>query len=438
VQTEIAQVQIPLPLRNYPRSPILVGQSGRPHDRMAATIAGARQWDYRFDFSAGSAAQDTEHVIVTFGIGAGSLGAEVAVSTADLFNWLATFSEAYPSLKNDLSLLVNLPPGGNPGPTAAYAAQSLGTIAGGVASALSAGRTPAVDASAGAGDTYGYQMRTLSNGQFLQQLQLDFEQGPSGAPHLWPDVLIKSPNGSATGPDAGFLMLTSEGSGFYRFPADVALDEQVTYRFRFEQRDVIENTDAWGGVYVDRNAQLVANGPLGMSGIPGPVSTNPAFVYKTPLVRFIDPMVPLIDDSAFINLADLGGPTGPAGHLARMLNQALGDPIGASASLANVEILCSYGVPLKDDLRAVTPILLAPITAINSSNEGPFIDSLALSLGQWKNGSGVAGDTGVLLFEVTAFAEGPAQNDGAPGPASLLPVLRLRNLELPMSDIIWD
>ena len=66
VRTAVPQIQVPLPLRTYPTPPALVAQSGIAHTPGATAIADARRWDYRFDYASAKAAQDTEHVLVTF------------------------------------------------------------------------------------------------------------------------------------------------------------------------------------------------------------------------------------------------------------------------------------------------------------------------------------------------------------------------------------
>jgi LysM repeat protein len=466
VRTDVAQLQVPLPLRSYPLPPSLVSQSGLASSPNATDIADARKWDYRFDFSVNSAAQDTEHVSVTFS-NAGSPRLTAFIDREDLFVWLAAFITADPLLKNDLALLASLPPGGQ-NDTAAYAVQSLATIAGGVARSLAGGGllANAARTSLPGGSSYRYQLRTFGDGNALRTLQLIAEagmSGPAGPTAVFPGVFVKDPQGGTggTGPDAGYLMLTPSSSdpGLYIYPPDIAEHEQLTYRFLFPNRDVIDDTDGWGGLYVNRNARLVANGPLGATGSTGPISTNPAFVYQTPLVKFIDPMTPLLDDPATIDISTLGGPTGsPAPlsvHLTRMLNAVLGDPPAGPSFDNDVLIVCNYGFVLAgtgdNELLATTPIRLLPTTSVGPSSEAAVVADLALSLTQWKEMNGVANGVGRIVFEVTVFSEvSVSRPSPAPtllgvrhpamlgsGITPLRPILRLRNLQLPLSAITW-
>ena len=94
--------------------------------------------------------------------------------------------------------------------------------------------------------------------------------------------------------------------GVYRFPRPVARDSDVAYRARFSERDVIFNKTGRGSIAVSRNDRLIAHGPLGPTGSPAGIPTYNDFVYRTPPVEFVDPLVPLIDNGARIDVAALG------------------------------------------------------------------------------------------------------------------------------------
>ena len=67
VDTAIAQLQVPIPLRAYPPAPMLTGQSGVASHSDAAAFPDVREWDYRYDFDVQSAAQDADHLRAVFG-----------------------------------------------------------------------------------------------------------------------------------------------------------------------------------------------------------------------------------------------------------------------------------------------------------------------------------------------------------------------------------
>ncbi len=441
VRTAIPQVQVPIPLRAYPPPSILAAQSGAAADPGAPDFARARMWDYRFDVQTRKAAQDTDHLLVTFGEPRGALAGAAVYD--ELFRWLAAFTDAYPRLKDDLARLPELAPGAQD-PVAAYAVQSLSLLAERVAQALGGGALQAA-ASGGAADTYRYRMTTLADGPLLSTLRLDPESGhagfrlaapeagPRGASGTWPLVFVKSTTGGGeTGPEPGFLPMEG-GDGFYAYPPGFRADETLTYRFRFDGRDVIRNATGRGAIAVSRNDRLVAHGPLGPTGAGAPVPTASDFIYRTPFVQFADPLVPLIDNDAPIDVSAGSGPQKLREQLLSLLRRATDVARGGGAPQV-IEMLCSYGFPLAgvDDgtLVATTPIRLVPSRTISPADVEPFADELAASLNEWHRTSGVTGDDGRLVFALSVFSTG---TDGG-----ALPILRFRNLQLPVSAVLWD
>lgn len=440
VRTAVPQVQVPIPLRAYPPPSRLVGQSGVPAEPGAGDFVHARKWDYRFDVQTRKAAQDTDHLRVTFGEPPGMLAAS-AVSP-ELIRWLAAFTDAYPRLKDDLARLPDLEPGAQD-PVAAYAVQSLSLLAERVAGALGGGFLQAAGGGSAA-DTYRYRMTTLADGTLLSTLRLDPESeragfrlaapeaGPRGASGTWPLVFVKSTTGGGeTGPEPGFLPMEG-GEGFYTYPPGFRVDETLTYRFRFDGRDVIRNSTGRGAIAVSRNDRLVAHGPLGPTGGSAPVPTANDFIYRTPFVEFVDPLVPLIDNDAAIDVAGGSGPRPLGEHLLSLLRQATDVTPGGGAP-QTIEMLCSYGFPLAGTgdgaLVATTPILLVPSRPISPGDVGAFATELAASLNDWHRSSQVTGDDGRLVFALSVFTT------GAEGGA--LPILRFRNLQLPVRAVQW-
>ena len=201
---------------------------------------------------------------------------------------------------------------------------------------------------------------------------------------------------------------------------------------------MIRNKDAWGGGYLTRNDALVSLGPLGTTGPTGPVGVNPDFVYRTPMVRFVDRLTPLVDNGETIPLV---GPTGPvlplAQHLATMFDDVL-ELQRSGGAAEEIELLCSYGFRVAapdggDGLYATTPVRLVPSVEVSAGTRDGLVDLLRDSLTGWYRSSRPTGAEGTLIFEMTVFDQ-----PGPSGPAGRMPVLRLRDLRLPMDQIAWD
>ena len=253
-------------------------------------------------------------------------------------------------------------------------------------------------------------------------------------PHPEPD---RPPAG--TGPDAGFLELTPLGASgqtaAFGYPPGFPAGSRITQRFLFYARDVIQNQNSMGGIYVTRNDDLISSGPLGSAtGPQGSIPTNPAFVYQTPLITFIDRLTPFVVDPSAINIAGLTGPSGKrtlAQHIETMLDAVLelATPIGATVD-NHLSMLCSYGFVVAADLVAKTPIRLVPAQLLTAAGKAKFASDLSASIKHWPGWPG-SSDTGMLILDVSVFT-----NPGPTGPdPNLKPILEFENLRVSISDI---
>ena len=459
VSTAVPQVQIPIPLRAYPQPPLLTGQSGLASAPGATAFPAVRQWDYRYDFAVRSAAQDTGHLKVAFTDPHQLFGAAVLGPT--LYAGLAAFITAYPALSADLARLPGLPLGSQD-PVAGHAIEALSQLAESVAHGLSG---TGLDASVARGATaaYGYGMTTLDDGTNLESLTLVPELGPTGASAVWPAMYLRRPEGATggTGPDSGFEEMPGT-NGVYRFPRPVARDTDVAYRARFSERDVIFDKTGRGSIGVSRNDRLIAHGPLGPTGSPAPVPTYNDFVYRTPPVEFVDPLVPLIDNGARIDVAALGasGRQPLAQRLLDLLRAATSVVPGGSTGSQLIELLCAYGFDVAaagdDSIVVTSPIRLLPATLVGPADVHAFATRLATNLTGWYHKSKVDPGLGYLVMELSVFtsaqsrlgaragraAPGSEAVSGGPAGATAAPpakpVLRLTNLQLDMASIDWS
>jgi hypothetical protein len=249
-------------------------------------------------------------------------------------------------------------------------------------------------------------------------------------------------------------------SSQYVYPEDILQNQTQTYRFVFANRDIIWDSTGRGAIAVTRNDRLITQGPLATGGATGPVRTSWQFIYQTPYAQFVDPMVPWIDNDAPIDLATIDQTVRPprriADYLAILLEAAMDVTPGGSYSGHLIEVQCAYGTVLAgadgDRLIATTPILLAPAKDVGPGNVQDFVDHFAQSLTNWQSSSGVSPTTGLLIFELSIFAQAQSQmqarkltahglslQSNSPGPTlpPLVPILRLSNLQISMVHIKW-
>jgi LysM repeat protein len=446
VETSIEQVQIPIPLRAYPPPSALLRQNGDPSYPDDPVIANARKWNYSFDVETRKAAQDTDHIEVTFGEQQGMFMEAAAVSP-NLIKWLAAFVDAYPSLRNDLAILTTLTPGAQ-NDTAAYAVSTLSWIAQQIGASFGGAMFDEEEDSM-AVDTYGYQMTMASDGLRLRTLDLQIEEGPVGPSAVYPQLYVQQAGASGA---TGFVPMPG-ASGSYEFPAgDYYLDAPHTYRFLFETRDVIRSQSGRGAISVTRNENLIAHGPLGPTGSPDAVPTSPDFIYRTPQTKFVNALIPLVDNDARIDISQMS-PAPLSQYIESLLAAAIDVVPGGFGPSQYIEMLASYGFALNDAaLVATTQIRLVPSLLVGGSTVASFAASLSNSLNEWYTTSGVDPSKGMLVFELSVFTQvAPASEStvatahgvpvltsvaGATG-TPLKPILRLRNVQLQMSKINW-
>ena len=225
-----------------------------------------------------------------------------------------------------------------------------------------------------------------------------------------------------SGPSLEFVELTQVGAtgmtATFEYPSGIEAGQALTQRFQFTARDIIRNKNAWSGIYLTRNDDLISSGPLGATGpagptgLTGPISTNSPFLYQTPVVRFIDPLTPSLDDARPIDVSGLTGPSGPppsqprylGAHIYNMLAAVLGlGPQSPIHAPANLSILCRYAFNIAGGIPASIPVCFVPTRLLPPLAVPAFSAELASMVDLWRVQNQPSGPDGRLLFDVTVF-----------------------------------
>lgn len=307
IDTNIGQVETPIPLRSYPIPPSLVSQNGtssvddsKSDAAGEVTVEEAKLWDYAFVYERQDAAQDTDYLNVIINQ-LSSAGKQAKVGDAvdpfdALFNALAQFIAVYPQVKKDLEGLLSLKPGEkvpileNAIKTFSQLVMDVAVAGKALADACEAGQLRTALARRGLHEeVYNYSVNTIateSGERFLQALILTALDNQT---ELWPLIYVVLPDQevelemSPVGPNQmSYNYPDDERMGLLSIPRIPAYGP-LKLRLVFKRFDIIERQNAWSGVFMTRNEKLVST-----------AKTNKAFVYKTPMVRFTNTMVPLI------------------------------------------------------------------------------------------------------------------------------------------------
>ncbi len=194
--SNIGNVNIPIPLRSYPSPVTLAAQTARQSVAEPAAVTDLLGWNFGFVYQHDDAEQDSPMAAVTFnatgdtvqGLGRANNNANLT----NIYNALAQFMAAYPALKNDLALLAQVAPG-TANPTAESAVAALSWLVNNVTSAWQ--RTAMAAMFIPETETYCYQMeKGLTDGatpalETLTLNSVDIDTGEAKTTTLWPSVV---------------------------------------------------------------------------------------------------------------------------------------------------------------------------------------------------------------------------------------------------------
>jgi hypothetical protein len=450
----LGEMKIPIPLRAYPTSPSLTEQTftaklpqfvemmGLPLLTPGDDLKEARQWNYKFTYEYVGAAQDTIHINVKINtpFEAGPATMASVDDEPTLLEALLQFSQAYPGIAADLDdYLVK----GGDAQIALNAARSFAWLADRAARAWGNWDT----------DINRYLGLRQESPEFeFQILERPFDH--EGAKILKVTVAAET---------VGMALPLFQIPGYETeppLPPDGA--QEVSYLFyrevegakqylgyqeakklnrrevTFRDFDVMDIENAWAGAFVVRNEDLV----------PGKI-TNPLFKYQTPIIRFVNPLMPALDPALEINIAEFTPEGTSAPHtLEALLSNffaAFFKGIGGAVidETRTIKLGGSYRYYVQKaeerqvDLQATLPIFQTTPTPFQIEESGApaesntFVTAISEMVRGWvgeHQPSGIETD-GRLFFDLSVFSSLSQTK---------LPVLRLRNLYLPSKQVIWE
>jgi hypothetical protein len=404
----LGEFEVPVPLRRFPASPVLVHQDARATHRPPASIAEALRWTYCLEYRQAQVAQDRIRLEVDYNV-----APPPALPPAPL----AAAGEERPLPRSLFEAL------------ARYAAEGPAVWArvGAIAAAADGDETRRPEALAvitrftelvrGAAKTWTGDGLTVADAalhQITDRYWLEDEDGGEvirvhrdavePAPPVWPDIRGYAPEDApAPAPDERRYRRIATVAGVQdRFEAP-----EVTRALAFPAHRLGERQNARAGASVQRNADL------------GERRTNPAFVYETAPVAFANPVAPLVSASG-LSLDDLPGDA-LAGKLASFFT-AVFEPApesvlalrtGADERLIRLEVAYRYTLAEPDGrtpLRVEVPLLLvddyrfAVPTDGDPAQPGTFARMLLEALSTWHRTQQPAAAGAALVFTLVMFS----------------------------------
>jgi hypothetical protein len=387
-------VHIPIPLAFYPEAPVLMGQtasaailaspgssspSGIRHE-----IAEALEWTYGATIGHDWAHQDKLFFNVTYNLPVSSHRDASFVASRDpaldLFDALAGFRKDYAFISPDLGAIsLEAYPNG-PCPASPHTAdqllQTFVKAVGGVASAwerMWKGSLRPMEAAATGEiivDHYAMELDSVKDSLIHLFASADDQKNP----RYWPE--ITTADGQSWQPDRSQAEAPASPGQWWtlshQFRPGADFSKII---LRWTPLDVLERQTATLNANIVRNADLL--GDLG-------IATNEAFIYRTQIVWFSNPVIPLIQRGALQAVQ-------PEKTLVQTIEDILEPIVGIGRNLNPLlRIGAGYSFELGSNpsgtgLRSVSAILLAD--DVNLGVAGSPIDAVAAGIGaeigQW-------------------------------------------------------
>jgi hypothetical protein len=442
--TNTGAVEIPIPLKAYPSLPSVTGQSANYPSTIPPKsndpVEAARSWDYTFSYQSPAAAQDTTIMQIQLNVPAKTSGVEEAppvdqrVITLD--QALSQFMAMYPQLSSDFdTYLLKVTSATDPN-----AANALNAV-----TALIA----IMNAIGTAWKKWNQQHPFVSaiglkkgRAKFVQtpppppppvpgfmQLNYVVEETSENELPTNPLLINVTPNDTATTTAAfvpqiniaGFtLSSTQVGSTTSYSYADANSGKPLLYgdRMNYPVRnptivtlDVFEKQNAWAGLQISRNLDLL----LQYGSTTEWQTTNPKFVYQTPMVMFYSIFQPLFN-GAPIDIATIPSPGGGTPPAQRSLQDQMTAFVGAlvsgvfatsGLSKLTIKLECLYEYQIANTgLQVSVPVLLLPPYSLDltTSNGGGFDTTLQIALTTWFNGHNPITTQAQWIFNLQVFS----------------------------------
>lgn len=336
LQQSLGLVDIPVVLRNYPTAPSLTTQVGNAvstaTDKTAERLAKASQWDYVYAYTQDQAAQDKIFSEIEFNQIQNVSKTMLGSTSRNLFNDMAQFITTWPLLLPDFNKYLcevsATTTANDPNLTNAYAAlQTFVTLTNNLAVAWSqyAGfvKSTPNDTTKRVFDFIITQ--TDDNDKLLvtivppddmsssDQLLLRNNQLASSVtlpqmPYVSIDGYMEVPAEDDKGniiPNAYWYKTTEKDPVYLSWQESFKIPSRTV---NVNQLNVLQFQYAWAGLSIIRNEDLIPYNP-----------TVKDFIYRTPLVKFSNKLIPLLNNGDLIDIAKISNESGVNNTLANQL-----------------------------------------------------------------------------------------------------------------------
>jgi LysM repeat protein len=442
VAAENEKLNIPVPLKVYPAPPSIIAQEGNQSLKPDAkiTLPDLLNWDYEYVYEQMGSAQDAINTKIEFNIDEKDSLLKALPDKFKLFANLAQFIETYPVFERffDDKLVAITPLSSvEEMDEVRLAVRTFGWLATQIANSWKAWRQPDQQEYTSAASFESYEI-TEFNAKDLRPSKKGAEGNDmlvvriEGASQTVPGIFItgfETVAAKDVDPMLGDGYVFKNGDGKYLLYADKGNYPKRT--LKFAGLNILNKQNAWASISKIRNKDLVLGN-----------KTNAPFIYRTPDVRFVNMMVPYLDtinypDYAPINVAEIDGGAVQkplVQSLQRLFTTVFPNPAHQHEE-RTIKMEVYYNYTLGTDPKSMVinlPVALLPpsivdtATAFDLTKPDSFIYTLVNAMKNWFNTAHPVTTNANYLFDLSVYSNLKKGN---------LPMLRIRNLFLPVKDI---
>jgi hypothetical protein len=422
---DVGSVEIPIPLREYPVPPSILSQEAIYNNynlEQEITINNARKWIYSYCYQKSEISQDEIYTQVQFNVPTHAKTKKSLLAENNLPKALAEFISQYEKIKSDFrKYLTKINLNTIQADTQTYdkaisCVKAFNTLVNNVT--IEWGKWN----QHGSKDTVSlnqkvktlnyriyneaYSKKGYKKPLYLQKVQgIETDSMPLVKINDYKSEQIS--NGNYL-----FYNKDKDGSKNYLTYKEGVLIKSRNINFKL---DILNYQNAWAGIYLTRNNNLVSSYP-----------TNSNFIYSTPIVRFYEILTPLLQCNSTIKLESINHKVLELEtHLHNLFNELLKDNQNENVIL---KLECLYSYSLTNTYKSPTiqlPIVLVPPKSINILPSNEFISDLANNILSWFFNNQPIKTNGTILFKVEIYS-----NDN-----TMLPIIKFENIKLKITSI---
>ncbi|MEM9547525.1 MAG: LysM peptidoglycan-binding domain-containing protein [Bacteroidota bacterium] len=444
LSTSLGDLSIPIPLKIYPTPPSVLSQSystpisesNLQADSPTEELEKSKKWQYAYSYNYNGASQDTIDANILTNLAVKNLQTELE-EEVDLFTALVQFTNVYPAIQSDLNQYLIK----NEDAEMAYTAiQSLAWLISRVAGAWGSWDSDKVKYETIFESTAGFELQ-ISQLAYTPEITIDNEDDTSlllveVTSEKETQLPLINIEGYNAVPLTELPTINEEKTAQYIYQNEVDPNLYLSYEVGKELPnrtvqmsllyDIMEEENASGGISIIRNQDLGSGR-----------SVNNDFIYRTPEIRMINPVVPLLNPNLIIQLSDFSpsGKNDLADYLSNFFEVLFADVIpeeGEVQRLINLKGSYSYLLVSSEsendtEFRTKLPIFLTTPYEFNIpgdwalGNPDSFVNKISTEILKWFEAHNPKRDGGLFLFDLFLFSNLTDSN---------LPILTYENMEL--------